>query len=108
MRTAEESIVRSVDDDGIVVDTLVLECAADHTDGDVNGNDFSGDGGELRRLRFGASVEFLDGFKIGARANLEKGGWRDDSIGYNGWDELYIEKEFDDVFGFDSGPDASC
>jgi len=67
-----------------------------YTDGDDNGRDFSGDGDELRRLRFGTSIKFLNGFKALARANFEKGGFRDTSLGYDGFDELYLEYEFGD------------
>ncbi len=72
-----------------------------YSDGDYNGSDFSGNGDELRRLRFGASVEFLNGFKAVGRANFETGGFRDTSIGYDNWDELFLEYEFGDVAGFD-------
>ena len=72
-----------------------------YTDGDVDGDDFSGDGGELRRFRAGASVKFLNGFKAVGRANFERGGFRDNSIGYNGWDEIYLEKSFDDYAGLE-------
>ena len=52
-----------------------------HSDGDSNGEDFSGNGDELRRLRAGASVKFLDRFTALGRLNLEKGGHRNTSIG---------------------------
>ncbi len=68
-----------------------------YTDGDVAGRDFSSDGDELRRLRFGGSVKFLNGFKLAARANLERGGYRDTSIRYDGWDEIYLEYGFGDL-----------
>ena len=73
-----------------------------YVDGDVDGNDFSGDGDELRRLRFGASIEFLDGFKAVGRANFERGGFRDASIRYDGFDELYLQHDFDDVGAFEN------
>ncbi|EDY82146.1 hypothetical protein VDG1235_1766 [Verrucomicrobiia bacterium DG1235] len=72
-----------------------------YSDGESAGNDFSGTGDELRRLRAGASVKFLDGFKALARANLEKGGFRSTSIGYSSFDELYVEYGKDGLFGFD-------
>ncbi|MGJ8695410.1 MAG: porin [Verrucomicrobiaceae bacterium] len=72
-----------------------------YTDGTYNGRDFSGDGGEMRRLRIGSSVKFLDGFTLLGRANLEKGGFRDDSFGYGGMDELYLDYDFGDVAGFE-------
>ncbi|MEM9158640.1 MAG: porin [Verrucomicrobiota bacterium] len=74
-----------------------------HSDGESAGFDFSGNGEELRRLRAGASVKLLDGFKVLGRANLEKGGFRNTSIGYNSFDELYVEYGQDGLFGFDAG-----
>ena len=72
-----------------------------YVDGENNTQDFSEDGGELRRLRFGTSVKFLNGFKLVGRANLEKGGFRSDQLGYNGMDELYLEYGLGDVAGFE-------
>lgn len=78
-----------------------------YSDGDVNGNDFSGDGDELRRFRAGASVKFLNGFKAVGRANFEYGGFRDTRLGYDNnrgvtpWDELYLEYSHGDItFGY--------
>tara|TARA_B100001123_G_scaffold443054_1_gene588094 strand:+ start:6772 stop:7923 length:1152 start_codon:yes stop_codon:yes gene_type:complete len=73
-----------------------------HSDGDSNGEDFSGNGDELRRLRAGASVKFLDRFTALGRLNLEKGGHRNTSIGYSSFDELYLESSQKNLFGFDS------
>ena len=73
-----------------------------HTDGDNLGQDFSEDGGELRRFRVGAAIEFLNGFKLVGRANLEDGGFRDDKIGYNNFDQLYLEYDFGDVGIFEN------
>ncbi len=73
-----------------------------YTDGESNGIDFSGNGGELRRFRFGTSVKFLNGFKAGVRANIEKGGFRNTSIGYDNLDELYLEYSKKDFAGFDN------
>ncbi|MEJ6568339.1 MAG: porin, partial [Akkermansiaceae bacterium] len=72
-----------------------------YVDGENNTQDFSEDGGELRRLRFGTSVKFLNGFKLVGRASLEKGGFRSDQLGYNGMDELYLEYGLGDVAGFE-------
>ncbi|MDB4538031.1 OprO/OprP family phosphate-selective porin [Akkermansiaceae bacterium] len=72
-----------------------------HTDGEIGGADFDGKGDELRRLRFGTSVKFLNGFKLNARANFENGGFRDTSIRYSGFDELYLEYGLGDVAGFE-------
>jgi hypothetical protein len=65
-----------------------------YTDGDDNGGDFSGDGDELRRLRFGTSIKFLDGFTLLGRADFENGGFRDTNIDYAGFDELYLNYNF--------------
>jgi len=71
------------------------------TDGEIGGADFDGDGDELRRLRFGTSVKFLNAFKLTARANYENGGFRDTSIRYSGFDELNLEYSVGDVAGFE-------
>lgn len=68
-----------------------------YVDGDVAGDDFSGDGDELRRLRFGTSIKFLNGFKATGRVNFSQGGFRDTSIGYSNWDELTLAYDFGDV-----------
>ena len=74
-----------------------------YSDGDVNGANFSGDGDELRRLRAGFSVKFLNGIKAVGRANFEYGGFRNTRLGYdnNGsgspWDEMYLEYALGDV-----------
>ncbi|MBK1877383.1 porin [Pelagicoccus mobilis] len=72
-----------------------------YADGESAGEDFSGGGDELRRLRAGVSVKFLDGFKVLGRANFEKGGFRNTSIGYNSFDELYLDYGKDGLLGFD-------
>lgn len=72
-----------------------------HTDGEIGGADFDGNGDELRRLRFGTSVKFLNAFKLTARANYENGGFRDTSIRYSGFDELNLEYSVGDVAGFE-------
>lgn len=74
-----------------------------YSDGESAGNEFSGNGDELRRLRAGVSVKFLDGFKALGRANFEKGGFRDTSIGYSSFDELYVDYSKEGLFGFDKG-----
>lgn len=71
------------------------------TDGEIGGADFDGNGDELRRLRFGTSVKFLNAFKLTARANYENGGFRDTSIRYSGFDELNLAYSVGDVAGFE-------
>jgi len=73
-----------------------------YSDGESAGADFSGNGGELRRFRSGASVKFLGNFEGLARVNLEKGGFRNTSIGYHSFDELFVEFSEDGLFGLDS------
>ncbi|MDB4377911.1 OprO/OprP family phosphate-selective porin, partial [Akkermansiaceae bacterium] len=73
-----------------------------YTDGDNLGQDFSGDGGEFRRFRVGAAIEFLDGFKLVSRINIQEGGFRDDKIGYDDFDQLYLEYGFGDVGVFEN------
>lgn len=72
-----------------------------YSQGESSGQDFSGNGDELRRLRAGVSVKFLDGFKVLGRINFEKGGFRNTSLGYNSFDELYLGYSKEGLFGFD-------
>ncbi|MDB4412417.1 OprO/OprP family phosphate-selective porin [Akkermansiaceae bacterium] len=72
-----------------------------YTDGENNGQDFHSDGGELRRLRFGTSVKFLNGFKLLGRVDLEDGDYRDDKLGYAGFDELYLSYSAGDLGAFE-------
>lgn len=71
------------------------------TDGEYNGVDFDGSGAELRRLRFGTSIKFLDDFKATARVNLEEGGFRNTEFGYDGFDELYLSYDLGGQLGFE-------
>lgn len=73
-----------------------------YTDGDNNDTDFSGNGDELRRLRAGVQVKFLNGFKLKANANLEEGGFRNHELGYGGLDEAYLAYTFKNVANFDA------
>lgn len=72
------------------------------SDGDSAGESFNGDGEELRRLRLGASVSFLNGYKAVARLNLEEGGFGDTELGYDSFDELYLQYGKKNWLGFDS------
>lgn len=71
-----------------------------YSDGESAEFDFSGDGDELRRVRSGASVKFLGNFETLARANFVKGGFRKTSIGFDSFDELFVEYSEDGLFGF--------
>lgn len=70
------------------------------TDGENNGSDFDGNGDELRRLRFGTSIKFLNDFKLLGRANFEEGGFRDTDLGFHSFDELYLNYNLGDFAGF--------
>lgn len=72
-----------------------------HVDGRSGGQDFDQNGGELRRFRMGAKIEFLNHFTLGARVNLEQGGFRNDKLGYDSFDEMYLAYEVKDTFGVD-------
>lgn len=71
-----------------------------YSDGSDRGRDFSGYGQELRRFRVGASVEFLDRWKIHGRINLEEGGFNNTKIRHDDFDELIIRYESKDIFFF--------
>lgn len=72
-----------------------------YSDGESAGESFNGDGEELRRLRAGISVSFLDGFRALGRMNLEEGGFKDTELGYDSWDELYLDYSQEGVMGLD-------
>ena len=72
-----------------------------HTDGKIGGTGFHEEGDELRRLRFGTSVKFLNAFKLTARADFQNGEFRDTSIRYSGLDELNLAYSVGDVAGFE-------
>ncbi|MGE9268619.1 MAG: porin [Verrucomicrobiales bacterium] len=72
-----------------------------YTDGETNGNDFDGNGDEIRRFRLGTQIKFLNGFKLKANANLEEGGFRNHEIGYHSLDEAYLAYSFGEVGSFD-------
>ncbi|NNM29897.1 MAG: hypothetical protein HKO57_10260, partial [Akkermansiaceae bacterium] len=69
---------------------------------DVNGDDFSADFDEIRRLRLGTEVKFLNYFKAKVNANLEddnspKGQDRD--IQYSSLDEARVSFDIKKAFG---------
>lgn len=67
-----------------------------------NGNDYSGQGDEIRRFRTGLSVKFLNGFKALGRFNIQEGGFRNhEAFSYGGMDELYLEYDFGDTGFFE-------
>ena len=68
-----------------------------YVDGQHNGRDFSGDGDELRRLRAGTDIEFLDGFTLHAQFNFSNGDFRDTSIRYTDYDDVHLSYDFGDL-----------
>ncbi|GAA5496217.1 hypothetical protein Rhal01_02399 [Rubritalea halochordaticola] len=72
-----------------------------YTDGEVDGEEFNAQGDELRRLRLGAQVKFLNNFKLKGNINLEQGGFRNHEFGYNNFDELKLTYSLGSVGGFD-------
>lgn len=73
-----------------------------YTDGDVDGDDFNAQGDEIRRLRLGAQIKFLNNFKLKGNINLEEGGFRNHEYGYNNFDELkltYSAGDYDITYG---------
>lgn len=73
-----------------------------YSDVDNNGVSTSGDGDEIRRMRAGLSVKFLNGFKAVGRANIHDGGFRNhEAFQYGGMDELYLNYGLGSVAGFE-------
>ncbi len=75
---------------------------AAYTEGDVTGTDFDDSYIELRRLRFGTKVQFLNDFTLVALADMNKDSARDDvSFGYAQMYELYLSYGFGNVGSFE-------
>ena len=69
---------------------------------DVNGDDFNADFDEVRRLRFGGEVKFLNGFKLKANANFIKDGANiagARSLEYTRFDQAKLSYTFKDLMG---------
>jgi phosphate-selective porin OprO/OprP len=91
-------------DDGLVQEVKVfgrVHYQANYSDGESGDQNFSGDYDELRRLRAGMSIKFLDGFRALGRLNLRERGLDDDVTVFDSWDELYVDYSKSDVLGFD-------
>lgn len=72
------------------------------TDGDINGVDFDDTYLELRRLRFGTKIQFLNDFTFVASADMNKDSARDDvSFGYAQMWDLYLKYSFGNVASFE-------
>jgi hypothetical protein len=82
-----------------------LQAQYGYIDGeDIDGNNFDEGIDEIRRLRFGAEVKFLNGFKIKGEMNLvddraKNGEGRD--YKFKDWDQLKLSYSQKDVAGFD-------
>ncbi|SRR6056297_121607 len=91
-------------DDGFVQEVKLfgrVHGQYNYSDGELAGEKFSGDRDELRRLRAGMSIKFLDGFSALARWNVDEQGFKGTAAVYESWDELYIDYSKNDVLGFD-------
>lgn len=91
-------------DDGLVQEVKLfgrVHYQYNYSDGEFADQSFSGDYDELRRLRAGMSVKFLDGFRALGRINFRERGLDDDVTQFDSWDELYIDYTRKDVLGFD-------
>lgn len=77
-----------------------------YTDGTLDtgsgDQDFDSSGEEIRRLRLGGRVKFLDGFTLQGNVNLEDGGFRDDELGFSSIDLVSLSYTQKDFAGFDS------
>ncbi len=73
-----------------------------YVDGDAAAGNFSGNGDELRRLRFGTSVKFLNGFKLKTTINLvdDSNGFRRPELGFDSFYDLVLSYKLGDVAGF--------
>lgn len=91
-------------DDGLVQEVKVfgrVHYQYNYSDGELANDSFNGDRDELRRLRAGMSVKFLDGFRALGRVNFRERGLDDDVTSFDSWDELYVDYSTSDVLGFD-------
>ncbi len=75
---------------------------AAYTEGDVSGAGFDESYIELRRLRFGTEIMFLNDFTLVASANFNKDSAVDDvSFGYSEMYELYLKYSLGNVMGIE-------
>ncbi len=91
-------------DDGLVQEVKLFGRAHyqyNYSDGELGDQNFSDDRDEVRRLRAGMSIKFLDGFRALGRWNARERGLDDDLTLYDSWDELYVDYTKSDVLGLD-------
>lgn len=70
----------------------------------ADGRDFNEDFEEVRRLRFGGEVKFLNGFKLKANANFITDGANligDRGLEYTRFDQAKLSYTFKDILGFE-------
>lgn len=78
-----------------------------YADGSAELGDFSGYGDNLRRLRVGTKIKFLQDFELKVNANLtknnprSKNAWRNPEFGYSSLDEAKLTYKAGDVAGFE-------
>lgn len=70
-----------------------------YTDGDIDGNDFSGNGDELRRLRPGVEINLLNHFTFLGSMNFSDGGFRHHRVRDADWNDLYLTYRAGDQMG---------
>ena len=68
-----------------------------YSDGSDGANDFNGYGQQLRRFRIGASIEFLDRWKLRGRINLENGEFNNTNIQHDDFDTLILTYDSKDI-----------
>lgn len=64
-------------------------------------DDFSGEGLELRRLRLGTKLDFLNEFHLRFISNLAAGNFRDEAVDFDSVDELYLQYRWGKILLFD-------
>lgn len=73
-----------------------------YSDGSVDDQDFNAQGDELRRLRLGAQLKFLQKFTLKGELNLnDESGFRNNEFGYSDVDELKLTYAVGDVAGIE-------
>lgn len=71
-----------------------------YSDINIQNFDFRGGGTDLRRLRFGANIEFLDDWKLAVGAKMTRGRQGASKMGYSEMDKLSLTYDFGKMWGF--------